>query len=176
MGYDCYMRIIGTLPLRDLLINNKNLELQRHDCLWQEGVAKAEKWITDNIQEKSLFFENIEEMKFDDFKLSITEFHVFSDYNNNDEFDITDYLDLMMYNLLLKAIDEDDPKIRHYLAIDVEDIEIDNNGNIKIDIYRTTSGRGSKPIDIDYIEIVNKISQLRGQFPMIEINTYLGLD
>lgn len=145
MGYNCYFHIIGTLGLRDLLINNKNSELGKHDDLWHNQIPEAE-----NISDKSTFFDNID-VELIDFELNIIHWSDFFDDNNDKvDFHIVNYLNLMMYDLLLEAIAENDPKFRNYCKIfdDIEDLGIDDGCNAMIILCYKTSYKGSEPVNI----------------------------
>lgn len=97
--------------------------------------------------------------------------------NDETDFNIWDYVDLILFGLILRAIkDKDDRVLMKFSTLfeKIKNVSL-NNDNTKI-IFNLFEDSTHGSVDIDFCEISKKIKNLKNSFRDIEVKTYIGLN
>ena len=206
MGFDCFMEVIGKCPLKEFIQITRDNWLKSHQedsCFSKlrkdEFVSKAQEW-TAISSNRNLFIKQIEDISFDNFKLRVgwygngtenEEDEDDKDEQNKDdkndkndenedeeeEFQLMNYSTLIFCEIILLAIDQQNPDLSSYLVPvfnDLEDLSVKGN-NIKITLLYESSYKGSEKLDIDYSKLNQEIIQIKKIYPSIHVYTRLGM-
>ena len=103
-----------------------------------------------------------------------------SHWDNDDEYknDPNDFITLIFFQVLLLAIDEKDPCLCEYLTVFdyLNGLKIKKRQTVKIWIDHISCYQGREKLDIDFLEIHNKIKKVKNLLPSINIYTHINLE
>jgi hypothetical protein len=187
MGFSLYLDVVVTCPLLNYLKHCKNLLLKNEDMdeYYEINNAKFENWVKEHASfDPWIFFDSIEiERREENSTIGVRdwEYDIFDDQDKDaDEtgFHITNYLDHLLFNVIIKALeDKNDDVITKFCALfdDIEELSISKaKQTIKFTIFYGSSYKGRESIDINFTDIGAEISSLKNVFGDIKVKTYIG--
>lgn len=189
MGFDLYLNVVASCSLYSFIKHCKDLYLEDEH---KNTDANISKFITCMSEQKDFSTENFLdsiEINFDHEKYTITVYD-WKDIKFNQEdadadedetgFHIYNYLDLILFNIIMKALEDVDDNLMMKISSlfdDVEEVSISKSGTeIKYTLFYDSSYKGRGSIDVDFNSVSKQISTLKELFVDVEIKTYVGYD
>jgi len=185
MGYSIYIKILARCTLKSLLEENQKnfINKTNNDIIFQKYLPRMREIYVDIItHDKLRFFRSIGELSMHDFQLSVTGESITNEddltdeeYEELEDYNMSTFVTCFFFEILLKAIDDNDVNIKEYCDIfeDLENIEYEDDKRNLI-IFSDKSYKGSEKLNIDYLKISNSINYLKSRIPHAKITTFLG--
>lgn len=177
MGFDYFIKVRGECSILDFIKVNRNNWLKSYQEDEKKFIVEAQEW-SKNIDNRTSFIQEIHDIDFDESDFTLYLIHsdgYDSDEDENEKFRVTDYANLIFFEILLLAIDQKDPNLIDYLKIlnRVEYLSVKED-NVIIIIYYKSSYKGSEKLVINFSKIDNKITKIKEMYSSMDVYTQLG--